>query len=75
VREATRAAWARWLRVLEAEAQTALDAGELPATSDPAQIAFELNAICMGLNNARQLHGDRAAPLHARRAVERVLGP
>ena len=75
VREATRAAWARWLRVLEAEAQTAIDAGELPANSDPAQIAFELNAISMGLNNARQLHADPAAPLHARRAVERVLTP
>jgi AcrR family transcriptional regulator len=73
VREATRAAWARWLRVLEAEARTAIDAGQLPANSDPAQIAFELNAICMGLNNARQLHGDPAAPLHARRAVKRVL--
>ena len=50
-------------------------AGELPANSDPAQIAFELNAICMGLNNARQLHADPAASLHARRAVERVLAP
>jgi AcrR family transcriptional regulator len=75
VRAATRLAWARWLRLLEGEAQTAIDSGELPVGSDPAQIAFELNAIVMGLNHARQLHGDRAAPLHARRAVERVLGP
>ena len=73
VGEATRAAWARWLRVLESEARTATAAGELPRNTDPAQVAFELNAIAMGLNNALQLHRDPAAPGHARRAVERVL--
>jgi len=75
VADATRAAWARWLRVLEGEARTAIDAGELGPGEDPAQIAFELNAIAMGLNNARQLHRDPAAPAHARRATERLLGP
>jgi AcrR family transcriptional regulator len=75
VRDATRKAWARWMRTLEAEARTAVEAGELPAGTDPAQVAFELNAIVMGLNNARQLHGDDAAPARARRAIERVLGP
>ena len=74
VADATRAAWARWLRVLAGEARSAIDAGELAAGEDPAQIAFELNAIAMGLNNARQLHGDPAALEHARRAVQRVLG-
>jgi hypothetical protein len=63
------------MRTLEAEARTAVEGGELPAGTDPAQVAFELNAIVMGLNNARQLHGDGAAPARARRAIERVLGP
>jgi AcrR family transcriptional regulator len=75
VGDATSEAWSRWLRVLEAEARTAIEDGDLPAESDPAQIAFELNAIAMALNHARQLFGDRTAGRHARRAVERVLGP
>ena len=75
VREATREAWARWLRLLEREARTAIEAGELPADGDPAQIAFELNGIGMALNNALQLHEDPAGVRHARRAFERVFAP
>jgi AcrR family transcriptional regulator len=75
VREATRRAWARWLRVLEGEARTAIEAGELPPDRDPAQIAFELNGIGMALNNALQLHDDRAGVERARRACGRVLAP
>jgi Tetracyclin repressor-like, C-terminal domain len=75
VRDATRKAWARWLRTIEGEVRTAIEAGELPADTDPEQVAFELNGIVMGLNNALQLHGDRAAPARARRAIDRVLAP
>jgi AcrR family transcriptional regulator len=75
VRDATREAWASWLRLLEREARTAIEAGDLPAGSDPEQIAFELNGIGMALNNALQLHDDPAGVRHARRAFERVLGP
>ena len=75
VREATRKAWARWLRVLESEVSAAVEAGDLPAGTDPEQVAFELNAIVMGLNNALQLHGDREALARARRAIDRVLAP
>ncbi len=75
MREATRRAWARWLRVLEGEARTAIEAGELPPDRDPAQIAFELNGIGMALNNALQLHDDRAGVERARRAFGRVLAP
>ena len=73
VREATRKAWARWLRVLEGEARAAVEAGELPRDREPAQIAFELNGIGMALNNALQLHEDRAGVERARRAFARVL--
>jgi AcrR family transcriptional regulator len=75
VRDLTRKAWARWMRTLENEVRLAVEAGELPADTDPGQIAFELNALVMGLNNALQLHGDRAAPARARRAIDRVLAP
>ena len=75
VREATREAWARWLRLLAREARTAIEAGQLPADGDPAQIAFELNGIGMALNNALQLHDDRAVVERARRAFGRVLAP
>jgi AcrR family transcriptional regulator len=75
VRDATRKAWARWMRTLAAEARTAIDAGELPSSTDPEQVAFELNGIVMGLNNALQLHDDRTAPARARRAIDRVLAP
>ena len=63
----------RWLRVLAAEAEVAVRARERPAATDPAQVAFELNAIAMGLNQALRLHGDHAAVAHARRAFARVL--
>ena len=75
VREATRKAWARWLRVIEREVSAAIEAGELPADTDPEQVAFELNGIVMGLNTALQLHDDRSAPTRARRAIDRLLAP
>jgi BetI-type transcriptional repressor, C-terminal len=75
VREATRKAWARWLRLIENEVSAAVEAGDLPADTDAGQVAFELNGIVMGLNNALQLHGDRAAPARARLAIDRVLAP
>jgi AcrR family transcriptional regulator len=73
VGDATREAWARWLRLLEGEVRTAMEAGDLPADSDPELIAFELNGIGMALNQALQLHDDRAGLHHAQRAFERVL--
>jgi len=66
--------WRLWLKVLAREAATARDAGDLPADADPDQIAFELNAIAMGLNQAIQLFEDRRAPARARQAVRRSLG-
>ena len=65
--------WQLWLKVLAREAATAREAGALPADADPQQIAFELNAIAMGLNQSLQLFDDRRAPARARRAVRRVL--
>jgi AcrR family transcriptional regulator len=65
--------WRLWLKVLAREARIARDQGELPSDTDPDLIAFELNAIAMGLNQALQLFSDRRAPARAKAAVRRVL--
>ena len=64
-----------WDRVLRNEAAIALADGELPAGTDPAQVAFEMNAIAMGVNQARQLRADRQAGRRGREAFARLLGP
>jgi AcrR family transcriptional regulator len=68
-----RDSWRRWLKLLAREAARARDQADLPADADPQQIAFELNAIAMALNQSLQLFGDRRAPARARRAVQRIL--
>jgi hypothetical protein len=65
--------WQRWLNVLASEATRARDEGELSADADPQQIAFELNAVAMALNQSLQLFDDRHAPARAQRAVQRIL--
>jgi AcrR family transcriptional regulator len=74
VHDDVRENWQLWLKVLAREARIAREQGDLPADADPGLIAFELNAIAMGLNQAIQLFGDRRrAPTRAKAAVERVL--
>ena len=73
VRDAVAAALARWHRVLEADVRTAIDAGDLPADTDPAQLVFELEAFAVAANQAIQLHGDPAAADRYRRATGRLL--
>lgn len=75
VRDAVADAQRRWLDTLRADAEVAVRAGELPADTDPAELAFELNGVAMSLNQAVQLFGDAQAPDRARRAVERRLAP
>jgi AcrR family transcriptional regulator len=68
-----RTGWERWRRQLRREAAKAIEAGDLPPAADPDQIAFELLAIAMGLNQSLQLLEDRRAPRRAREAITRVL--
>jgi AcrR family transcriptional regulator len=75
VHDAVRLALRRWLRVLEAEASTAVSAGELPRETDPATVAFTLNALAVGTNCDYQLHGERASLERARQAMAAVLAP
>ena len=64
-----------WLAALRRSVAEARDAGQLGAEADPAQLAFELNALEMGANWAYQLHGDRQAFGRARAAMlERLCG-
>jgi AcrR family transcriptional regulator len=74
VRDATVDAFSRWLRTLQSQASAAIGAGELPHASDPAAIAFQLNAIAMGTNQARQLFDQTDAPRLGRRAMRAMLG-
>lgn len=64
----------RWLTVLEAEARTARDAGELPADRDPADVAFELHALASGGGVAGRLLDDPAGLDRTRRAMRRAIG-
>jgi AcrR family transcriptional regulator len=73
VREAVSEAMDRWLAALEREIETAVNAGELPADTDPAEAAFQLNALASAASCNYQLSGSRAVFDRARRAMERVL--
>jgi AcrR family transcriptional regulator len=75
VRDAVNSTLTLWLRVLAGEAKAAVANGELPAGTDPRQVAFELNSIAMGVNQGLQLRSDPRAVQHGRRAMERVLAP
>jgi AcrR family transcriptional regulator len=63
-----------WLKTLAREVRTAVEQGELPADTDPAQVAFELNAIAMGANQQIRLLDDRGGLERARRAMGQALG-
>ena len=74
VRDAIAAALDRWEAVLRAEVRVAIDAGDLPAGTDPEQLVFELEAFAVAANTALQLHRDPRGARRARIAVERALG-
>ena len=58
-----------WLAMLQRSVKEAQSAGQLGPEADPAQLAFELNALEMGANWAFQLHGDRQAFARASEAM------
>jgi AcrR family transcriptional regulator len=73
VRDAIAVASRGWTNELEGQAGIAIAKGELPDGNDPAQLAFELNALADGANATYQLHMDRRAFERARAAIERLL--
>jgi AcrR family transcriptional regulator len=74
VREALLDIEKQWRAMLTREVRTAIAAGDLPADTDPRQIAFELMSVAVGATQAQQLLGDRDARKRCRAAMLRVLG-
>jgi hypothetical protein len=62
-----------WRATLVREIGIAIDAGDLPAETDPERIAFALEALGSGTNPARQLQGDATVSERCLRAMHTVL--
>jgi AcrR family transcriptional regulator len=74
VNDAVRKLMRRWLTILEREAKTAIEAGELPAETDPKDVAFTINALAVGANCDFQLNRNPTSLKRVRRAMAAVLG-
>ena len=74
LRDEVRAVMDRWLGALEREAAAAVRGGDLPAETDPADVAFELNALAAAASYGFQLRRDPEVFERARRSMRRVLG-
>lgn len=71
VRDAIAAQQRDWLELLERLARKAMAVGELDPRDDPAQLAFELNAVLVSASTSFVLQGDPAVFDRARAAVRR----
>lgn len=74
VRDAVAAQERDWVELLERLARKALEAGELGSGADPAQLAFEVNAILVSASTTFTLQGDPTVLSRARAALRRMLG-
>jgi AcrR family transcriptional regulator len=68
VRDAVRAVMREWLAILTATIEAAVARGEFRGETEPAALAFRLNALGMAANWQRQLFEDPAGVEHARAA-------
>jgi AcrR family transcriptional regulator len=73
MRDAVAGTMELWLGVLEREAATAVERGELPADEKPGDVAFQLNALAAAASYGFQLWRDRSVFDTARRSMRRVL--
>jgi hypothetical protein len=73
VRDAVIEGMERWLAFLAREVASAVRAGELPPDTDPADIAFELNALASAASSGFQLTRDKKVFARARRLMRRRL--
>lgn len=62
-----------WFDMLEKSIRLAKEEGHLKPDVDPAQLAFELNALFFGANFAYNLRNDEQAFARARKAIEQRL--
>ena len=74
VHDAMREGMLRWRALLAHQARVAIDAGELPPTASPEQLAFVIGALATGAVQARQMHRDPAAAQRFRDAAGAQLG-
>ena len=70
IRDAVAVAMKTWLQSLETAIRMAQDEGHIEGKLEPAQLAFELNALFFGANFAFNLVHDKLAFEHARVAIE-----
>ena len=73
LRDAVADCMKRWLGVLEREVALATDAGELPADTEPGDVAFQLNALAAAASYGFKLSRDREVFARARRSMRRAL--
>jgi AcrR family transcriptional regulator len=73
VRDAVAAAMKTWMESLQTAIRMAQDERHIDRKLDPAQLAFELNALFFGANFAYNLQHDAKAFEHARHAIETRL--
>jgi AcrR family transcriptional regulator len=69
VRDAVAAQMRSWAELLTDYARTAIERGEMLPGTDPAQLAFELDALGTAVNSGWQLHEDTAVFERGRRAI------
>ena len=74
LRDAVAETMDRWLRTLEREVALAVESGELPADTEPADVAFQLNALAAAASYGFQLTRDPEVFARARRSMRRALG-
>ncbi len=74
VNDAVKKVMRRWLALLEREASTAIENGELPAKTDPKDVAFTINALAVGANCDFQLTRNPDSLQRARRAMATAIG-
>ncbi len=73
VREALEAALDREIAALETTIRHGKQTGEVRATTDASQAAFELHSILMNANAMFQIKGDPAVFEHARVAIRKLV--
>jgi AcrR family transcriptional regulator len=73
VNDAVKKVMRRWLALLEREASTAIEKGELRADTDPKDVAFTINALAVGANCDFQLNRNSDSLRRARRAMAACL--
>jgi AcrR family transcriptional regulator len=75
VRDAVAAQQRDWTELLERLAQKAIEVGDVETGVEPAQLAFELNAVLVSASTTFVLQGDAAVFERARAAVRRLVPP